>query len=186
MAFDWSQVEGYRDDMSADEKLELLNNYTPPEPEKKPEPEEPPKPKPGYISKKDFDKVSSELAAAKKQLRSRMTEDEQREQDRAAEKQAIEEELATLRKEKTLTSYKASFLGQHYEESLADEAAAAMADGDMEGVFSAMKRHEIAYEKALRAKILAETPTPPAGGDPNSEEAKKQDQAKLRQYFGLT
>jgi len=182
MAFDWTQVDGYRDDMSAEEKLELLNSYTPKEPEP---PADAAKPGPGFISKKDFDKVSSELAAAKKQLRSKMTEDEQREQDRAAERQAIEDELTALRKEKTLSGHKASFLGQCYVEALADEAAKAMTDGDMDGVFAAMKRHSIAYEKQLRAKILAETPTPPAGGDPNSEEAKKQDQAQLRKYFGL-
>ena len=28
MAFDWTQVDGYRDDMSAEEKLALLNEYT--------------------------------------------------------------------------------------------------------------------------------------------------------------
>ena len=38
MAFDWTSIEGYREDMSADEKLELLNNYDPPAPAQ-PEPE---------------------------------------------------------------------------------------------------------------------------------------------------
>ena len=191
MAFDWTQVDGYRDDMSAEEKLALLNEYTPPEPPKEPEPQkpvqpaEPERPKPGFISKRDFDKVSSELAAAKKQLRSRMTEDEQREQDRLAEMEAKDQELAALRKEKALSMHKASFMGQGYDEALAEEAAAAMTDGDMDGVFAAMKKYNTAFEKSLRAKILAETPKPPASDDPNSEEARKQDREKLRKYFGL-
>ena len=95
MAFDWNGVEGYREDMSADEKLALLDNYTPPtpnEPEEKPnkpqEPEPKPAPKPGYIPKRDFDKLSSDYAALKKQMRSKMSEDEQREADRQAEMEA--------------------------------------------------------------------------------------------------
>lgn len=191
MAFDWTTLEGYRDDMSAEEKLQLLEGYNPPEPAKETKPEpapaptEPEKPRPGYILKRDFDKVSSELAAAKKQLRSRMTEDEQREQDRLAEMEAKDQELAALRKEKALSMHKASFLSQGYDEALAEEAATAMTDGDMDGVFTAMKKFNTAYEKSLRAKILAETPKPPASDDPNSEEARKQSDAKLRKYFGL-
>ena len=32
MAFDWTTVDGYREDMSADEKLALLDNYEPAQP----------------------------------------------------------------------------------------------------------------------------------------------------------
>lgn len=195
MAFDWTTVEGYREDMSADEKLALLENYTPSantEPEAPAEPTETPKPepkqpaKPGYISKREFDKLASDLAAAKRQLRSKMSEDEQREADRQAELAAREEELQSLRREKALSSNKASFLGIGLSEELAGEAATMLADGDTEGLFMTLKRHQVGYEKALRAKILAETPKPPASNDPNSEEAKKQDMAQLRKYFGLS
>lgn len=185
MAFDWTAVEGYREDMTSDEKLALLDNYTPPTPDPAPAPE-PTAPRAGYIPKKDFDKVSSELAAAKKQLRSKMSEDEQREADRAAEMEAKESELAMLRKEKQMNAHKASFLAQGYDETLADEAATAMVDGDMDGVFAVMKKFNAANEKALRAKILAETPTPPASEDPNSKESKEKDLAQLRRYFGLS
>lgn len=202
--FDWTNVEGYREDMSADEKLALLDNYEAPkptEPEQPPEPTPEPKPapkqkteqgapkpaaKPGYISKADFDKVSSELAAAKRQLRSKMSEEEQREADRQAEIAAREEELKSLRREKTLSMHKASFLGLSLDEKLADEAATALVDGDSDALFDALKRYQVGYEKALRAKILAETPKPPASTDPNGEEAKKQDTATLRRYFGLS
>lgn len=201
--FDWTAVDGYREDMTADEKLALLENYTPPtsEPEPKPEPEpksaaEPePKPapaprtsntpKPGYISKRDFDRVSSELAAAKRQLRSRMSEEEQREAERQDEIAARDEELKSLRRDKTLSMHRASFMGLGLAEDLAAEAAEKLADGDSEGLFDALKRYQTGYEKALRAKILAETPKPPAGLEQNDAEAKKRDEAKLRGYFGL-
>lgn len=199
MAFDWNNVEGYREDMSADEKLALLENYeaptlaseptpepTPdPKPAPAPKPTPEPAPKPGYISKREFDKVSSQLADAKRQLRSKMSEEEAREADRQAEIAAREEELKSLRRDKTLSNHKASFMGLGLGEELATEAATMLADGDNDGLFDALKRYQVGYEKALRAKILAETPKPPAGNDPTGEEAKKKDTAQLRKYFGL-
>ena len=208
MNIDWENIEGFREDMTAEERLALLDNYTPSaptEPEKAQEQTAPTEPtgkpastqaapkaapkaaaRPGYIPKADFDKVSSELAAAKRQLRSRMSEDEQREADRQAEIAAREEELKSLRREKTLSMHKASFMGLSLDEKLADEAATALVDGDSDALFDALKRYQVGYEKALRAKILAETPKPPASTDPNGEEAKKQDAANLRRYFGLS
>lgn len=188
MGFDWTKVDGYREDMTADEKLALLDNYEAPAPDGGGNGGEPEgaKPRPGYIAKTQYDKLASDFASLKKQLRSRMSDDEQREADRQAEMEAKETELAALRREKTLSMHKASFLSQGYDEALAEEAATAMTDGDMETVFSAMKRFNSANEKALRAQILKDTPVPPAGDDPNSEEAKRRDAAKLRRYFGLS
>lgn len=201
--FDWTNVEGYREDMSADEKLALLDNYEAPkptEPEQTTEPATEPKPapkqnteqtapkaapKPGYISKRDYDKLASDYAAAKRQLRSKMSEEEQREADRQAEIAAREEELKSLRREKTLSMHKASFMGLSLDEKLADEAATALVDGDSDTLFDVLKRYQVGYEKSLRAKILAETPKPPASTDPNGEEAKKADDAKLNRFFGL-
>ena len=187
MSFDWTAVEGYREDMTPDEKLALLENYTAPTPEPAPDPE-PAKPeqRPGYILKKDFDKVASELAAAKKQLRAKMTDAEQQEADRLAELDAKEEELKALRREKTLSGYNAAFLGLGYDAQLAESAATSLADGDMDSVFAAMKKQATATEKALRAQILKETPAPPSDDDPNSAEKAKKDREKLRGYFGLT
>jgi len=187
MNIDWTAIEGYREDMTAEEKLTLLETHEPaapaaepaPEPEKAPAPAAPQK---GFVTKAQFDKISSELAAAKKQLRSKMTEEEQREADRTASELAMKEELDTLRKEKMLSTYKAAYLGLGCEEKLADEASTAMADGDMDAVFSAMKKHIANMEKELRAKILKETPVPPAGDNPDE---KKRKTAALRANFGL-
>ena len=186
MGFDWTKVEGYSEEMSADEKLALLENYNPPEPEAAPEnPTPAPGAKGGMVSKAQFDKVSSELAAVKKALKGRMTDDEQRELERQNERQEMETELATLRREKALAGHKASYLSLGYDDALAEEAATAMVDGDMDTVFSAMKRQAVNAEKAMRAKILKETPVPPADDDPNSEARKKEEERKLKEYFGL-
>lgn len=183
MAFDWTKIDGYRDDMSADEKLALLDNVDQPAPEPQPEPE--PAPQPGKtVSKKLYDDVASELAKVKKQLRSKMTEEEQAKADREANDEAIRLELEQLRKEKTLSTYRAAYLAQGYDEKLADEAATAMTEGDMEGMFAVMRKHAVNAEKTLRAQILKETPVPPAGGNPDDAKAKEA-AAQLRKHFGL-
>ena len=179
MAFDWSTIEGYKEDMTAEEKLALLDSYEP----KAPEPA--PVDLKGYVKKTQFDSLASELATAKKQLKSRMTEEEAREADRAAHEEAIEAELKTLRREKTISSHKASFLAQGYDDALATEAAVALTDGDTDEVFSIMGKHKVNAEKALRQQILKDVPVPPSGDTITDELKEKAEREKLRKYFGL-
>lgn len=192
MAFDWTKVDGFKEDMTPEEKLALLDNYEP-QPDPAPAPQEsagqnpaPVRSMAGMVSKAQFDKVSSELAAVKKQLRGKLNEDEQRELDRQSEREEMEAELKALRREKSISTYKANYLAQGYEEALAEEAAVATADGDMDTVFATMKKAQMATEKAMRARILKETPVPPAGDDVADEAKKQEETKKLRQYFGLT
>ena len=46
MAFDWTKIEGYREDMTAEEKLALLDNDPAPDPTPAPKPDPPPAPPP--------------------------------------------------------------------------------------------------------------------------------------------
>ena len=165
--FDWTQVEGYREDMTPEEKLALLDSY---EPETPPPADPEPKPNPGpVVSKKRFDEVASELAKVKKELKGRLTADEAAELERQTKVTEMETELQELRHEKLVQTHRASFLAQGYDNALAEEAANAMADGDSEKVFDVMKRHNANMEKKLRAKILKETDVPPAGDDPDKK-----------------
>lgn len=206
MAFDWNTIEGYREDMSADEKLALLDNYNPPEPaptEPEPAPADPkpaadPAPAPAAKSaakgtnplmtevawKRERDKLTSENGNLRKELRKYMSEQEAKAAERQAELDAREAELEMLRRDKTLSDLTANFLARSYDEVSARQAAEALADGDTNALFDIMAKRDIAQEKALRAKILAETPKPPAS-DPNSEEAKRKDKENLRRLFGL-
>lgn len=189
---DFSKIEGYSDDLSVEEKLALIENYDPdseptPDPTPKPDPKPAPTPKGGdkTIAKAQFDKLASELAAAKKQLRAKMTEDEIKEAERQQEQESVRQELEVLRKEKTLSTYKAQYLAQGYDEQLAADTAEAMVEGDMDAVFLNMKKHGANLEKTLRAKILKGTPVPPAGDDPSMDAKKKKEMAELRSSFGL-
>lgn len=186
MAFDWTKLEGYREDMTADEKLALLDNAPDPEPELTPAPAPAPKadPKPGYVSKAQFDKTASELAALKKQMRSRMSEDEVKAEEARIANEAMQEELKTLRREKTVSAHKATFLGLGYDEAEADKMAVALTDGETDELFAGMKRRSVVAEKAMREKILKDTPVPPAGTDPNKAEKEASD-AAWRDAMGL-
>lgn len=138
-----------------------------------------------FVAKETADKYATEAANLKKQLKSKMSEDEQREADRLAAEEAMKTELENLRRERTLSNYKASYLSLGYDEQLAGEAATALADGDMDTVFANQKKHIVNMEKELRAKILQETPTPAAGSSFDEEAKKKKEMDELRLNFGL-
>lgn len=194
MAIDWTNVEGYREDMTAEEKLSLLENkseesasqrtQTPEAPVAEPEETKkvPAKPGANYVLKAQYDKLASEHAALKKQHRATMSEEEQKEADRQAAHEAMQAELDELRREKQVTGYRAAYLSMGYDESLAAETAEAMAAGDTDLVFANMKKHNVALEKQLRAQLLKETPRTPPGEDPDK---KKEQQNALRKSMGL-
>lgn len=182
MAIDWEKLEGYREDMTAEEKLSLLENR---ESTQKQEPAPAPKDMKGYISKAQFDKVASDLAAANKKLRAKMTEEEQKESERLAQQEAIEQELKQLRHEKTVSTYKANYLSLGFDGDLAVDSAEAMADNDMERVFANLKKHTEALKKSLTAEIMKNTPVPPAGDEQNADLKKQKELAMLRRSMGL-
>lgn len=150
----------YREDMNAAEVAVALADYDPTA---------------GMIGKDMFDKTASELAAAKKQLREKLTVDEQVEAERKAVLEKMEAELAELKRDKAVSEHRARLLGLGYDEALAADTAKALAKGDMDTVFANQRKHQELQEKALRAQLLKETPKPPAGesGDVQIDYAKE-------------
>lgn len=108
-------------------------------------------------------KANSEAADYKKQLKARMTEDEQKEAERAAKEAERDALLESLQKDKTVSETTAQLLGLGYEAGLANETAKAMAEGDTTKVFANQKKHLEAVEKKLRSDILKDTPKPETG-----------------------
>ena len=116
-----------------------------------------------FVSKSVFDKKASEAANLSKQLRERMSEDEVA-QAKAAENLAnIQAELEALRAEKTVSEYATQFMGIGYDEALAKSTATALQKGDMQTMFKNHAKFTADREKALKAELLKNTPTPPAG-----------------------
>ena len=149
---DTTKIEGY-DTMTPEQKLAALEAFETDAPDYA-----------GYIKKDLFDKTASELADHKKQLKAKMTEDEQKEAERAAKEAERDALLASLQKDKSVSDTKAQFLGLGYEAALAEETAKAMVEGDMAKVFANQKKHLDEVEKKVRAEALKETPKPVPGG----------------------
>lgn len=150
---DITKLAGYKEDMTAEEKLKLYEEYEITEPTYE-----------GYIKKDTFDKTASELANVKKQLKEKMSEDEIKEAERAQKDAEIMEELKTLRAEKMVSEMKARYLGLGYDEKLASDTAKAYAEGNIDEVFKNQKIFQENSKKAIEAELLAGTPHPPAGG----------------------
>jgi hypothetical protein len=111
-------------------------------------------------------KSNSENADWKKKHREALSEEERKAQEMADRMKQLEEQNATLLRESNVSKHKAKFLGMGYEESLANDAAVAMADGDMEKLFSYQQKHQEALAKQIRADALKSTPKPvPDKGD---------------------
>lgn len=149
---DVSKIEGYAD-MTAEEKIAALEAYETADPDYT-----------GYIKKSMFDKVTSELAAKKRELREKMTAEEQQKQEEEQRQQELQAKYEALLKKTEISDYKAKLLGMGYEESLATATAEAMAGGDTEAVFAAQKKHLENVEKRVRAEALKDTPRPVPDG----------------------
>lgn len=158
MKIDFTKIEGYREDMSAEEKLALLDKWEPD----------------GWVKKDVFDRTASELAEYKRKLKEKMSEEERKEAERQEAEAALKAELESLRKEAAVTKNKSKFLSLGYEEKLAEETARALADGDMDKVFANQAIHLENIKKAAIAAALANEPKPPAGGGGGAEITKEQ------------
>ena len=162
MNIDTSTIEGF-DSMTAEQKVEALLKVEVPEKIDLA----------GYVKKDLFDKTASELAEAKKAAKAKMTEEEAAAAERDAKWAEMEAKLKDLETEKTISTYKASYLAMPgFDEKLAEETAKALADGDMKTVFANQQKANAAYEKKLRAEMVKQDPKPDgAGGDDEKKDS---------------
>lgn len=119
-----------------------------------------------FVAKAVFDKKASEAADLNRQLRSKMTEEEQSKAEQAEAMKAMQAELESLRAEKAVSEFTSQFLGLGYGEELAKSTATALHKGDMQTLFKNHAKFTADREKALKAELLRATPVPPAGDGP--------------------
>jgi hypothetical protein len=108
-------------------------------------------------------KSNSEAADYKKQLREKLSAEELKAKEDAEKWEEIVKERDALLREKTIATHKAKFLSIGYDENLATETAEAMANGELDKVFTNQKKHLDAVEKKIRADVLKDTPKPEGG-----------------------
>ena len=152
---DVSTIDGYAD-MTAEEKLAALEAF-------------------------EFDDHSSELADLekykdattkatkeaseyKKQLKALQDQQKTGSSKADATIAQLQEQVAELTRQNTISSYTAQYVALGYEAELAKATAIATADGDVATVFENQQKFLEQYYKDVKADILKQTPGPSKGG----------------------
>lgn len=164
---DTSKIPGY-EEMSAEDKLKALEAFEYDDNAAEVERLR------GAVSK-----ANSEAAAWKKKHNELLTEDERKKQEDADALANMKKELDELRKDKTVSEFKAKLIAQGYDEALASDTAQAMADGDTAKVFANQGKFLEDYAKKVKADAMKKTPKPPAGdGSSDIDYSKKIEEAQ--------
>ncbi len=177
MKLDSTLIPGF-EEMTAEEKVEALLGFEIEAP-KTDESEE------NRRLKLALSKANSEASEWKKALREKQTEAERAEAERAEREKAVEDELRTLRRDKTVSGYIAQCLTLGYTQDLALKAAEAMADNDAAAIISCQQEFLEAKTKELEAAALNKQPKISVGAPPTAKDADHEADNKLRYYFGL-
>lgn len=177
MKIDVSKIEGF-EEMSAEDKVKAVLAY---------EFEEPKAPDTNAEITKlktALSKANSESAEWKRQFREKQTESERAEAERNESFQKMQDELTALKREKLLSDYSKQCMALGYDADLAAECAEAMADGRFNDVFAIQQRFMAAKTKEIEAAALNKQPglTP---GTPPVQSIEKDEENKMRSYFGL-
>ena len=133
-----------------------------------------------FVDKKVFDAKATEAANLSKQLKAKMSDDEAAAAERDAKWAEMEAKLKELETEKTISTYKASYLAMTgFDEKLAEDTAKALAAGDMEKVFANQQKANAAYEKKLRAELVKKDPKPDGAGGEDEQKDSAVEYAKM-------
>ena len=152
---DVSTIDGYAD-MTAEEKLAALENY---------EYNDHSAELADLDKYKDAtNKATSEAAEYKKQLKA--LQDQQKTGNTKADATIaqLQEQVAELTRQNTISSYTAQFVALGYDAELAKATAIATADGDVATVFENQQKFLEQHDKDVKANILKQTPKPGQGG----------------------
>ena len=130
-------------------------------------------------------KSNSECAEWKHKYRETQTEAERAEAERAEREKAVEDELRTLRRDKTVSGYQAQCLSLGYDKDLALQAAEAMADNDAARIFECQQKFLENKQKELEAAALNKQPTLTTGSPPTAQAADLETVNQRRKWMGL-
>lgn len=164
MKIDTTTIAGY-ETMTAEEKLAALEGY---EMQDKTNEEE------TLNLKKLLSERNSQIKGLKDEIKSKMSETERLEAERAERTKALEEELKALKRDKTVSEYTAQFLSTGYSTELAKTSAEAMADGNVAVVFNNLKAFIVEHDKGINAEALRNFQRPASSSAGDSSVTKEQ------------
>ena len=96
----------------------------------------------------------------------------------------MRDELETLRKEKAVTDYTNKALEVGFDTETAAQAANAMADGDMNAVFDALKAFVEATKTRLENEALNRQPGLSTGVPPTKNTTTESEMDQMRRWMG--
>ncbi len=108
-------------------------------------------------------KANGEAAEWKRKHNALLSEEDKKKQENEEELTTLRKRVEEMEKEKLISGHKARFLAIGYDETLADETANAMANGETDKVFANQKKFLETHDKAYKAQLMGQTSTPPAG-----------------------
>lgn len=148
MKIDVSTIEGF-DGMSAEEKVNALLGVDLPDNN-------------GEIEKlkASLNKATSEASEWKKKHNALLSEDQRKAEEDNEAMSALKEELETLRREKTVSSYQARLLENGYGKDDAEQGAKLLADGNIDAFFGTLSTYKGNLEKSIKAELLKSNPVP--------------------------
>lgn len=178
MKIDTAKIVGF-DEMSVEDKLKALTEFEFETPAPKDNSDEVTK------LKTALSKANSDAAEWKRQFREKQTEAERAEAERKEREAAVEEELRTLRRDKTVAGYVNSCLALGYEKELAQRAAEAMADNDAATIMACQQEFLEAKQKELEVTALNKQPGLSVGATPTAKQAEMDALNQKRAWMGL-
>ena len=176
MKIDTSKIEGYAE-MSAEDKLKALEGFEFDAPA--PDTTEADK------LKAALSKANSEAAEWKRQFREKQTEQERLESERKEADQKKDELIAQYEAERRVNEYTKKFVASGYDLETASKMAASLPAGVTDEYFAATKTFIEAKTKELEAAALNKQPGLTPGAPPTAGQADKDEQNKMRSWFGL-
>ena len=111
-----------------------------------------------------FNKASSEVAEYKHKLADHMSDEEKKATEQAELLKQLQAENEAFKKQSAIADNRAKFISLGFDEDSASKSAEALYNGDLASVFNGIKSVWDTKEKEIRAGVMKDAPTPPAGG----------------------
>ena len=133
--------------------------------------------------KNALSKSNSEAADYRKQLREKMSAEEQKAKDDAERFEELQSKYDALLRKDSITENKARLLSLGYDDKLATETAEAIVNGEIDKVFTNQKKHLESVEKKIREEVLTSTPRPTGGNGSETMTLEKFKKMPIEEQF---
>ena len=171
-----AQIEGY-ESMSVEEKLAALEAYefeqTTPATDSETK------------LKEALSRANASASEWKQKYRATLDDAKRAEEERVERDRARDEELETLRKERTISRLEAQYLAAGYSSELASASAKAQAEGDTATVIANQMKFIEETKSKLEAAALGKQPPITPGKPPKGESDDEKLAATMMKYAGL-